>query len=34
VRVELAHVKSLVTELVDAEADLADVLAAGGRYHA
>jgi hypothetical protein len=34
VRVELAHVRELVAALVDAAADLAGVLAAGGVYHA
>jgi hypothetical protein len=34
IRVKLAHVKGLVAELVDAAADQAGVLAAGGRYHA
>jgi hypothetical protein len=34
IRVELAHVKGLVAGLVDAAADLAEVLAAGGSYHA
>jgi hypothetical protein len=34
VRVELAHVKLVVAGLVDGATDLAEVLAAGGRYHA
>jgi hypothetical protein len=34
VRVELAHVKALVAALTDAAADLAEVLASGGVYHA
>jgi hypothetical protein len=34
IRVELAHVKGVVGELVDAAADLAEVLAVGGEYHA
>lgn len=34
VRVELAHVKVVVAAVVDAAADLAEVLATGGRYHA
>jgi hypothetical protein len=33
-RVELAHVKGLVAALVDAAADLAEVLASGGMHHA
>lgn len=32
--VELAHVKTVVVAMVDAAADLAGVLAAGGAYHA
>lgn len=32
--VELAHVKGLVAALVAGAADLAEVLAAGGEYHA
>lgn len=31
---ELAHVKGLVAALVDAAADLAEMLASGGMYHA
>jgi hypothetical protein len=34
VRVELTQVKALVAALVDAAADLAEVLASGGVYHA
>jgi hypothetical protein len=34
VRVELPHAKSLVAALTDAAADLAEVLASGGVYHA
>jgi hypothetical protein len=34
VRVELAHVKAVVAALADAAADLAELLAAGGTYHA
>jgi hypothetical protein len=34
VRVELAHAKVVVAALADAAADLAELLAAGGRYHA
>jgi hypothetical protein len=34
VTVKLAQVKTLVAALVDAAADLAEVLAAGGKYHA
>ena len=34
VRVDLAHIKPLVAALTDAAADLAEVLAAGGVYHA
>jgi hypothetical protein len=34
VRVELLHVKPLVAALTDAAADLAEVLASGGVYHA
>jgi hypothetical protein len=34
VRVELARVKGLVAALTDAAADLAEVLPAGGVYHA
>ena len=34
VRAELAHVKALVAALTDAAADLAEVLASGGVYHA
>ena len=34
VRVELGDVKLVVAALVDAAADLAEVLAAGGVYHA
>lgn len=32
--VELAHVKGLVAALVEGAADLAEVLASGGVYHA
>jgi hypothetical protein len=34
VRVELAQVKSLMAALADAAADLAELLAGGGVYHA
>ena len=34
VRVELSNVKPLVAALTDAAADLAEVLASGGVYHA
>jgi hypothetical protein len=34
VRVELLHVKALAAALTDAAADLAEVLASGGVYHA
>ncbi len=34
VRVDLAHVKALVAALVDAAADLVEVLAVGGVFHA
>ena len=34
IRVELPNVKGLVAALVDGAADLAEVLAAGGEYHA
>jgi ribosomal protein L12E/L44/L45/RPP1/RPP2 len=34
VRVELARVKALVAALTDAAADLAELLASGGVYHA
>ena len=34
VRVDLPHVKALVAALTDAAADLAEVLASGGVYHA
>lgn len=34
VRMELAHVKSLLAALTDAAADLAEVLTACGVYHA
>ena len=34
VRVKLAHIKILVAALTDAAADLAEVLATGGVYHA
>ena len=34
VRVELANVKAVVAALTDAAADLAEVLASGGVYHA
>jgi hypothetical protein len=34
VRVDLANVKTLVAALTDAAADLAEVLASGGVYHA
>ena len=34
VRVDLAHSKALVAALTDAAADLAEVLASGGVYHA
>ena len=34
ISVELAHVKGLVAALVAGAADLAEVLAAGGEYHA
>lgn len=34
IRVQLAHAKGLVAALTDAAADLAEVLAAGGVYHA
>ena len=34
VRVELSRVKGLVAALTDAAAELAELLAAGGKYHA
>lgn len=34
VRLELFHIKALVAALTDAAADLAEVLIAGGVYHA
>jgi hypothetical protein len=34
VRVDLPHVKAVVAGLTDAAADLAELLASGGRYHA
>lgn len=34
IRVELVHVKAVVAALTDAELDLTELLAAGGRQHA
>ena len=34
VRIELAHARHVIAALTDAAADLAELLATGGRYHA
>lgn len=34
VQIELAHARAVIAALTDAAADLAELLATGGRYHA